>query len=138
VALGHPARSFFIPGVSHLHPHDDNFLAIWETATIAQTTLQAILTRPKPIFISPKEMAHIVGVVCLESTVALWGTFLSFNLQNALYAASRNAFSSTRARIYLSPISIATIHQLMETLLTPYHGRDRSHCMLIGISLMKF
>jgi hypothetical protein len=92
-------------------------------------------------------MAHIVGVVCSASTVAPWGTFFSFNLQNALYAASRNALSSTRtwwtrARIYLSPISLVTIHQLMKTLIVPegdplwtrpislYFDRDLTHEIL--------
>jgi len=49
---------------------------------------------------------------------------LSFNLQNALTLAANNAFSEkrswwTRSRIYLSSVAIATIHQMLETLLEP-------------------
>ena len=105
--------------------------------------LQEILKR-KPKYVTPKEMAHIVGVIRSASSIAPWGTFLSFNLQNALNNAARHAFSTgrtwwTRAWIYLSKVAIATIHQLLETLLEPedsilwsrpialYLERDFSH-----------
>jgi hypothetical protein len=49
---------------------------------------------------------------------------LSFNLQNALTQAAKNAFSDkrswwTRSCIYLSRVAVATIHQILETLLEP-------------------
>jgi hypothetical protein len=69
-------------------------------------------------------MARIVGIVRSASAIAPWGTFLSFNLQNALTAAAKNAFSDkrkwwTHSRIYLSTVAVATINQLLETLLAP-------------------
>ena len=77
-----------------------------------------------PVCITPKEMASIIGTLSSAANVGSWGVFLSFNLQNALTKAARNAFSTkrtwwTRAKIYLSKIAIATIKQLMETLLVP-------------------
>jgi hypothetical protein len=86
--------------------------------------LDAILRRQKPLYVTPKEMARIVGVVRSASDVAPWGTFLSFNLENALQKAAANGDSTqrqwwTRTRIYLSPIAVATIKQIMETLLVP-------------------
>ena len=85
--------------------------------------LTEILARPCK-FVTPKEMARFVGVIRSASDIAPWGTFLSFNLQNSLTAAARNAFSPgqkwwTRHRIYLSKIALATIHQIRETLLAP-------------------
>ena len=76
-------------------------------------------------------MAHIVGVVQLTSLVAPWGTFLSFNLKNALTKACQKGDSTkrswwTRHRIYLSKMAIATISQLMDTLLIP--ERDPLWC----------
>ena len=73
-------------------------------------------------FVSPKEMAHLVGVVRSASEVAPWGTFLSFNLQNALTKAARNANNPkrtwySRSKIYLSATAVATLKQLSETLL---------------------
>ena len=87
------------------------------------TELLEILAR-RPKYVTPKEMAHIVGVIRSASEIAPWGTFLSFNLQNGLTSAARNAYSTgrtwwTRSWIYLSNIAIATIHQLLETLLVP-------------------
>ena len=86
--------------------------------------LDVILRRQKPLYVTPKEMAHIVGVIRSASEVAPWGTFLSFNLANALQKAAAKGDSTkrqwwTRSRIYLSPIAIATIKQIMETLLVP-------------------
>mmetsp|Transcript_4851 Transcript_4851/g.11525 ORF Transcript_4851/g.11525 Transcript_4851/m.11525 type:complete len:935 (-) Transcript_4851:1191-3995(-) len=85
--------------------------------------LQEILAR-KRRFVSPREMARIVGIVRSASEIAPWGNFLSFNLQNSLIAASKNAFSTkrkwwNRAKIYLTPVAVSTINQLMETLLAP-------------------
>ena len=85
--------------------------------------LVEILKR-RPRFLSPREMAKIVGIVRSASEIAPWGYFLSFNLQNALTLAANNAFSEkrswwTRSRIYLSSVAIATIHQMLETLLEP-------------------
>ena len=82
-----------------------------------------VLARPTQ-FVTPREMARIVGIVRSASAIAPWGTFLSFNLQNALTAAAKNAFSDkrkwwTRSRIYLSTVAVATINQLLETLLAP-------------------
>jgi hypothetical protein len=69
-------------------------------------------------------MAKIVGIVRSASEIAPWGNFLSFNLQNALTQAAKNAFSDkrswwTRSRIYLSRVAVATINQMLETLLEP-------------------
>eukprot|EP00980_Cylindrotheca_fusiformis_P025284 scaffold13401_cov158-Cylindrotheca_fusiformis.AAC.1 len=66
-------------------------------------------------------MAHITGVVRSASEVAPWGTFLSFNLDNALQAAAKKAGGQDRqwwraARIYLPKTAVATIRQLLETL----------------------
>jgi len=85
--------------------------------------LVEILKR-RPRFLSPREMAKIVGIVRSASEIAPWGYFLSFNLQNALTLAAKNAFSEkhswwTRSRIYLSSVAIATIHQMLETFLEP-------------------
>jgi hypothetical protein len=86
--------------------------------------LDAILKRPRPLFVTPKEMARVVGVVRSASEVAPWGTFLSFNLENALQKAAANGDSTkrqwwTRTRIYLSKIAVDTMRQIMETLLVP-------------------
>ena len=86
--------------------------------------LTEILAQPHPRSVSPKTMAHIIGVVRSAAEIAPWGNFLSFNLQNSLTAASRNAFSTrrswwTRTNIYLSSVAVATIEQLLETLLEP-------------------
>jgi hypothetical protein len=86
--------------------------------------LDVILHRPKSLYVTPKEMARIVGVIRSASEVAPWGTFLSFNLENALQTAAAKGDSTkkqwwTRTRIYLSPIAVATIKQIMETLLVP-------------------
>ena len=86
--------------------------------------LTSILERSHPRFVSPREMARVVGIVRSASEIAPWGTFLSFNLQNALTTAARNAFSDrrswwTRSRIYLSSVAISTIRQLLATLLLP-------------------
>jgi hypothetical protein len=86
--------------------------------------LDTILKRPTPVHVSPKEMARIVGVVRSASEVAPWGTFLSFNLENALQQAAAHGDSTNRqwwkrARIFLSKIAVATMRQIMETLLVP-------------------
>lgn len=78
----------------------------------------------RPRCVSPREMAKIVGIVRSASEIAPWGNFLSFNLQNALTQAAKNAFSDkrswwTRSRIYLSRVAVATINQMLETLLEP-------------------
>eukprot|EP00980_Cylindrotheca_fusiformis_P016064 scaffold4737_cov92-Cylindrotheca_fusiformis.AAC.1 len=77
--------------------------------------------QPHRRFVTPKEMAHIAGVVRSASEVAPWGTFLSFNLDNALQAAAKKAGGQDRqwwraARIYLPKTAVATIRQLLETL----------------------
>ena len=87
-------------------------------------TLKEILERPKPIHITPKEVAHVIGVVRSASQVAPYGTFLSFNLENNLYAKMKTGNSTKKmwwrtARVYLNTIAIATMHQLMDTLLEP-------------------
>jgi hypothetical protein len=86
--------------------------------------LDTILKRPKPVHVTPKEMARIVGVVRSASEVAPWGTFLSFNLENALQKAAAKGDSTNRqwwkrTRIFLSKIAVATMRQIMETLLVP-------------------
>ncbi|CAJ1940572.1 unnamed protein product [Cylindrotheca closterium] len=80
----------------------------------------------------------------LASEIAPWGNFLSFNLQNVLTQAAKNAFSDKRSwwtcsRIYLLRVAVATIHQMLETLLAPedsplwswpialYLDRDHTH-----------
>jgi len=75
-------------------------------------------------YVSPKEMAHIVGVVRSASDVAPWGTFLSFNLENSLRLSLRNMIWNPRVywnrhKIFLSHVAVDTINQLMETLLAP-------------------
>merc|ERR1712197_231452 len=40
-------------------------------------TLQSILQRKKPIHITPKEMASIIGTVRSAANVGSWGVFLS-------------------------------------------------------------
>jgi hypothetical protein len=86
--------------------------------------LKLILQRPTRLYVTPKEMARIVGVVRSASDVAPWGTFLSFNLENALQKAAATGDSTKkqwwkRTTIYLSPVAVATIKQIMETLLVP-------------------
>ncbi|CAJ1945298.1 unnamed protein product [Cylindrotheca closterium] len=105
--------------------------------------IQDILSRKRK-YVTPKEMAHIIGVIRSAAAIAPWGTFLSFNLQNALTTAARNAYSTncswwTRSWIYLSGVAIATLHQIWETLTVPegsplwsrpislYLDRDFSH-----------
>jgi hypothetical protein len=77
-------------------------------------------------FVKPREMAKLTGILRSASSVSPWGTFLSFNLQNALTQASKHAFSSERAwwnrgKIRISAVATATINQLMETLLADVH-----------------
>eukprot|EP00980_Cylindrotheca_fusiformis_P008874 scaffold1899_cov112-Cylindrotheca_fusiformis.AAC.1 len=89
--------------------------------------LLSILRRsPHRRFVTPKEMAHIIGVVRSASEVAPWGNFLSFNLDNALTAAAAKARQAKKKtgskwwrsqRIFLSKVAVATIRQLLETLL---------------------
>eukprot|EP00980_Cylindrotheca_fusiformis_P013954 scaffold3624_cov199-Cylindrotheca_fusiformis.AAC.1 len=89
--------------------------------------LVAIMARdPHRRYVTPKEMAHIIGVVRSASQVAPWGNFLSFNLENALIAAERQAKQRgaeepgrrwwKQCRIFLSTVAIGTIRQLLETL----------------------
>ena len=84
--------------------------------------LTEILGRSQPRWISPKEMARIIGIVHSASEIAPWGNFLSFNLQNSLTKAARKATGNlrawyTRTRIYLSQTAVRTIEKLLETLL---------------------
>ena len=106
--------------------------------------ISGILARQgKDRWVSPQEMAHLVGVVRSASEVAPWGTFLSFNLQNALTKAAQNAKKPDRTlyskhKIYLSNTAVQTLTQLTETLLDPdetlwtrpmalYFDRDCTH-----------
>jgi hypothetical protein len=79
--------------------------------------LKLILQRPTPLYVTPKEMAHIVGVIRSASDVAPWGTFLSFNLENALQKAAATGDSTKkqwwkRTTIYLSKVAVATMKQI--------------------------
>lgn len=72
-------------------------------------------------FVTPKEMATLVGILRSASIVSPYGTFLSFNLQNALFKAGRKAQSRNRrwwnrTKIRLCPVALRTIDQLLETL----------------------
>eukprot|EP00980_Cylindrotheca_fusiformis_P017027 scaffold5212_cov116-Cylindrotheca_fusiformis.AAC.1 len=94
--------------------------------------LLSILRRqPHRRYVTPKEMAHIVGVVRSASEVAPWGNFLSFNLDNALTAAAQRAREAKKEtggkwwrthRIFLSKVAVATIRQLLETLIGEQHS----------------
>eukprot|EP00980_Cylindrotheca_fusiformis_P003813 scaffold843_cov88-Cylindrotheca_fusiformis.AAC.2 len=101
----------------------------WPESKRAQlhAELLSIMRRqPHRRFVTPKEMAHIVGVVRSASDIAPWGHFLSFNLDNALTAAAQCARQAKKPpdrkwwrsqRIFLSKVAVATIRQLLETLL---------------------
>eukprot|EP00980_Cylindrotheca_fusiformis_P020539 scaffold7616_cov169-Cylindrotheca_fusiformis.AAC.1 len=93
---------------------------------LRQELVDIMARDPHRRYVTPKEMAHIVGVVRSASQVAPWGNFLSFNLENALIAAERQAKQRDddepgrrwwqNCRIFLSKVAIGTIRQLLETL----------------------
>jgi len=104
--------------------------------------LTKVMQRRPRRWVTPREMARIIGIVRSASEIAPWGTFLSFNLQNSLNKSAQHAFSSDRKwwnRTKIKLIAIDTIKQLMETLLAPegdplwtrpialYLDRDHTH-----------
>eukprot|EP00980_Cylindrotheca_fusiformis_P014329 scaffold3825_cov131-Cylindrotheca_fusiformis.AAC.2 len=100
-------------------------------AQLHSELLDILRRQPQRRFVTPKEMAHIVGVVRSASEVAPWGNFLSFNLDNALTAAAQRARQAQKKpdckwwrnqRIFLSKVAVATIRQLLETLIGERHN----------------
>lgn len=118
--------------------------ALFELITIILNRKQ----KGRPLTMTPTEIAQVIGIVQSAAEVAPWGFFLSFNLDNTLTAASRKGYLLSKIwwkkyGMIVPKSAIATMHQLLETLLDDtlwtrpivlYLLRDHTHVILSNAS----
>lgn len=107
-----------------------------EKREVLHDLIQDILRRKRP-YVKPRELARVIGIVRSASSIAPWGTFLSFHLDNSLQEAVKRAQAHANVRwwrkgkIRLPHESLITMRQLMETLC----GKDHDDIWSRPISL---